>query len=69
MRTVDVRGLMCPEPVVRVQKAIQSNPEGVIALADAAAPVENLKRFAAARGYKVDVRQDGAEYELTLRKE
>ena len=35
MRTVDARGLMCPEPVVRVQKAIQADPEGVIALVDA----------------------------------
>jgi tRNA 2-thiouridine synthesizing protein A len=68
MFDIDARGLSCPEPVVRVQKGVKANPEGGKIVVDAAVAVENIKRFAAARKYQVDVTQDGRDYTLTLKK-
>lgn len=65
---IDARGLSCPEPVVRVQKGIAESPEGVHVVVDAMVCVENIKRFAASRGYAVEIAQEGDEYALTLTK-
>lgn len=65
---IDARGLSCPEPVVRVQKGVAANPEGLTVLVDAMVCVENIKRFAASRGYSVEVQEAGGEYTLTLKK-
>lgn len=68
MFTVDARGLSCPEPVVRVQKAVKADPEGGKVTVDAVVAMENIKRFAAARGYAVTVEESAGEYTLTLKK-
>lgn len=68
MMTIDARGLACPEPVVRVQKGVKESPSGVTVLVDAMVCVENIKRFAAARGYAVSIEHNGGEYTLTLSK-
>ncbi len=65
---IDARGLSCPEPVVRVQKGIAVSPEGLTVLVDAMVCVENIKRFAASRGYSVAVAENDGEYALTLAK-
>lgn len=65
---IDARGLACPEPVVRTQHAIQSNPDGVEVLVDNMAAVENITRFAKSRRYEVKVQENGGEYMLTLTK-
>lgn len=65
---IDARGLSCPEPVVRVQKGIAAHPEGVTVVVDAMVCVENIKRFAASRGYAMDVAENDGEYTLTLTK-
>lgn len=68
MMEIDARGLSCPEPVVRVQKGIVAHPEGVRVTVDATVSVENIKRFAASRGYDVTVTEHGGEYTLALSK-
>ena len=68
MMKIDARGLACQEPVVRTQKAIQSNPEGVAVMVDNMASVENISRFAKARKYAVEVTEEGGDYTLTLKK-
>lgn len=68
MKEIDARGLACPEPVVLVQKGIQSNPDGVVVTVNAMVSVENIKRFAAARGYTVTVCEQSGDYVLTLQK-
>lgn len=68
MVQIDARGLSCPEPVVRTQKGIAANPEGISVLVDAVVCVENIKRFASSRGYAVKVDENGGEYTLTLTK-
>ncbi len=68
MSIIDARGLSCPEPVVRVQRGIAANPEGVTVLVDAMVCVENIKRFATNRGYTMDVKSENNEYTITLKK-
>lgn len=68
MFDIDARGLSCPEPVVRVQKAVKEHPEGGRVTVDAMVAVENIKRFATARGYGTTVEQCGKDYALTLKK-
>ncbi len=66
MMIVDARGLLCPEPVVRTQRAVKDNLAELTVLVDAEAAKENVTRFAISRGYTVAVQQEGADYTLTL---
>ncbi|MEN6339133.1 MAG: sulfurtransferase TusA family protein [Clostridiaceae bacterium] len=68
MDIIDARGLLCPEPVVLVQKAIKSDPAEATVLVDAVAAKENVTRFAVSRGYNVAVSEQNGEFTLTLKK-
>lgn len=66
---VDARGLLCPMPVVMVQKEVKANhPEALEVLVDDRCAVENVTRFAGSQGYKVTVAEDGADFKLSLSK-
>jgi len=68
MLIVDARGLLCPEPVVRTQRAVKDGINELTVLVDAEAAKENVSRFAASRGYAVVVQQEGTDYTLSLKK-
>ena len=66
---VDARGLVCPMPVVMVQKAVkQDAPDTLTVLVDDRCAVENVTRFAKHSGYQVAVAEENGEYTLTLTK-
>ena len=66
---VDARGLLCPMPVVMVQKEVKANhPEALDVLVDDPCAVENVSRFAGSQGYIVTVTEDGADFKLRLKK-
>jgi TusA-related sulfurtransferase len=66
---VDARGLLCPMPVVMVQKEVKANkPATLEVLLDDRCAVENVSRFANSQGYKVTVTEDGTDFKLTLSK-
>ena len=66
---VDARGLVCPMPIVMVQKAVkQDAPDTLTVLVDDRCAVENVTRFGESRGYAVSVAQEGADFRLTLKK-
>ena len=66
---VDARGLVCPMPVVMVQKAVkQDAPDTLTLLVDDRCAVENVTRFAKHSGYQVAVAEENGEYTLTLTK-
>ena len=66
---VDARGLLCPMPVVMVQKEVKANaPATLDVLVDDPCAVENVTRFANSQGYKVAVTEDGADFKLALTK-
>ena len=61
MKTIDARGLSCPEPVIRTKNALASGEKAYTAK-------ENVSRFALHQGYKVSVKEDGEDFVLTLEK-
>lgn len=67
MRTIDCRGLSCPEPVIRTKRELELAPEGLTVLLDDGAPRENVGRFARNRGYEVAESADGSAWTLVLK--
>ena len=66
---VDARGLLCPMPVVMVQKEVKANaPATLDVLVDDPCSVENVTRFANSQGYQVSVTEAGADFKLQLSK-
>lgn len=67
-KTVDVRGLSCPEPVLKLKQAI-NGADKIELLADSQTSAENCGRFARSKGYRVEVSGEGGQYTLMLTKE
>jgi TusA-related sulfurtransferase len=69
-RTVDARGLSCPEPVLLAKRALEEAGSGSVeVLLDAEASLFNVRRMAENRGWSADYTADGPEFRLVLRKE
>ena len=68
MIEVDVRGLSCPEPVMRVKEAIDSNAgEELKVFANEAHTVKNITKFCKQMGKDVHTEEVGLEYELIIK--
>ena len=66
---VDVRGLLCPMPLVKVRKEIEkSNPATLEVLFDDKGAMENVTRFAAGLGYSATCTEENGDYKLVLTK-
>lgn len=68
MKSVDARGLSCPQPVIETKKAIRDGSLELEVLVDNIAAVENISRFAQASGYDVKRSERGDHTALNLRK-
>ena len=65
--TVDVRGSLCPKPVIETKKVSDANPSTVIiTIVDNEVSRDNVEKFGKSRGYGVDIRQDGKDFYLTM---
>lgn len=67
MKTLDARGLPCPEPVVKTHQALEGG-EDVTTLVDNLAATENLRRFAASRGCTAEVHAVPEGFAVLLRR-
>lgn len=66
---VDVRGLLCPMPLVMVRKEIEKNaPATLEVLFDDKGALDNVTRFVTGLGYKTEVQKDGPDFKLVLSK-
>jgi selenium metabolism protein YedF len=64
---IDVRGLACPEPVIRVRRVIQEGSAGTIAaLVNDEVSAENIERMAGTLGWAVSREVHGDDIHLTL---
>lgn len=64
---VDARGYSCPIPVVMTQKEIErTKADRLEVLVDNQAAVQNITRFAKARGYQVSIADEDGDYRLML---
>ncbi|HEY5514192.1 MAG TPA: sulfurtransferase-like selenium metabolism protein YedF [Geomonas sp.] len=66
MKSLDVRGMSCPAPVVSVKRALEAGEGELRVLLDAGAPRENVRRFAEGRGYTVQEEPLEGGFALTL---
>ena len=65
--TVDVRGSLCPKPVIETKKVSDANPSAIITtVVDNEVSRDNVEKFGKSRGYGVDIRQDGKDFYLTM---
>ena len=67
MKTVDCRGLSCPEPIVQTKRAIGKEKELTI-LVDNVAVKENVSRLGNALGFNVTVKEDGSDWSIIFKK-
>lgn len=63
---IDARGRSCPEPVIMIKKAMDSNEAAYQIMVDNIAAVENVTRFARHSGYQTAVEQAEDTYTLTI---
>ena len=68
MKVIDARGLSCPEPVVLLRSAMESNEDAYQIIVDNHASRENTTRYAQYQGYQVAVAENGGEWTLTFTK-
>ncbi len=65
MNQIDARGYSCPEPVLMTKTALkQGTPLKV--LVDSPTPLQNITRFATNAGHKVESKQVGEDFEITI---
>lgn len=70
MKTLDITGLSCPEPVVRTMAALKEMRAGesIVVLADTATARDNVVRVAGSAGYEVSAEAQGKQYRLIIKK-
>ena len=68
MKTIDARGLSCPEPVIMTNNALSSGEAEYEILVDNVTAKENVTRFAVHQGYQVSAAEQGEDYLLKLKK-
>ena len=68
MKTIDARGLSCPEPVILTRQAMMSGEAAYAVLVDNNTSKENVTRYAEHQGYRVSVTEQDGEFTLMLTK-
>lgn len=69
-RTVDARGLACPQPVILTKRVMDENSaEEIITLVDNPTARGNVSKLAASQGYACRIVEQGTEYHIHLNKE
>lgn len=67
MKTLDVRGLSCPEPVILVKQAVaQPDAFPLTVLSDSIIPVNNILRFSKNHHLAASYEQNGEEFTMTI---
>lgn len=69
MRTIDCRGLACPQPVVETKKALEkTETEEIMVLLDNPGSKENVQRFARSQGHRVSVSEEEGVFKVWIKK-
>lgn len=65
-KIVDARGRSCPEPVIMTKEALESEHDGIKVLVDTNVAVENITRFAEGKGFKVEIKENDEDFEISI---
>jgi tRNA 2-thiouridine synthesizing protein A len=68
MKSVDARGLSCPQPVILARNAIDAGQFPIEVLVESVTSRENVRRMAEKTGCTVTIAEIGDEFKLTLSK-
>ncbi|WP_456387009.1 sulfurtransferase-like selenium metabolism protein YedF [Desulfolithobacter sp.] len=67
VKTVDCRGLSCPQPVLKTKEALEQGADLLEVIVDNEASKNNVSRFASSQGCEVEVKEsDDGCFRLTL---
>lgn len=66
MKTLDARGLSCPEPVIMLRNAMKGKAAAYEMIVDNSTSRENVTRYAEHQGYKVTVAENDGEFTLSI---
>lgn len=64
-RTVDARGLACPQPVIETRRAMQET-DRIVTLVDSETSLANVSKMAEKAGWDVNVVPQGDDYRIEL---
>ncbi len=67
-KTVDARGLSCPQPVLMAMEKMKEMQKGeMVVLVDTQASKENVSRAVQSQGWEVrEIREEGEEFHLHI---
>ena len=65
-RTIDARGLSCPQPVILVRKAIEEGEFPIEVLVETVTSLENVRRAAEKANLRVDVQEREDDFRLVI---
>lgn len=66
-RTIDARGLSCPQPVILTKRVIdEKSGEDIVTMVDNATARENVSKLAASQGYSFKVEIQDSEYHIHM---
>ncbi len=65
-RTLDCRGLACPQPVLATKAALEGGAAALLVIVDNESSCTNVRRFAESQGARVEVSRDGADHLLAI---
>ena len=65
-KTVDARGLSCPQPVILARAAVKAGEFPVEVRVDTRTSCENVKRAMEMAGLEVEVAAEGDEFKVTV---
>ena len=66
-RTVDARGLSCPQPVILTKRVMdEKSGEEIITLVDNPTSLENVCKLAKNQGYRFTVEESGSEHHIHM---
>ncbi|HJD25253.1 MAG TPA: sulfurtransferase TusA family protein [Candidatus Blautia intestinipullorum] len=68
MKKIDARGLSCPEPVILTKNAMASKEAAYEILVDNVTAKENVSRFAVHQDYRVQVKEQGDDFLIEIKK-
>lgn len=66
MKTIDARGISCPEPLMSLKEALKTEKELTLLL-DSKNALENCQDFAEKQGFTVEIEKDGDDYKLQIK--
>ncbi|MBN1419313.1 MAG: sulfurtransferase TusA family protein [Planctomycetes bacterium] len=66
VRTIDARGLSCPQPVILVRKAIEAGEFPIEVLVETVTSLENVRRTAEKADLRVDVEEREDDFLMVI---